>query len=199
MTASVEASLRAVAEVLRSITPFGIFGLAIVAIIAIVVVYNQRRSKLAIGLAIFAVVFVSALALFDRIFPAGSISLIQQNTPVEGPAPGRLDEVLWADTGTKADWGGRDYAYSSGLTPKYGFTSVGGAPVIVCDADRIGVIATCWDNRTDGYPIGKPADFSGISQQWCTYKESSISLATPPDGSAAPGRIYICARTVPHP
>ena len=95
----------------------------------------------------------------------------------------------WIDTGTSADWAGRDIASTTGSIPKYGVSDKA-----LCEEN--GLIAVCWDNRQGGYPLGVPTDLAGQPSQWCTYKNPTVRISTPPDGKAPPGRVYLCARSV---
>lgn len=98
--------------------------------------------------------------------------------------------TAWLETGIQADWGGRDIAYTRGITPKFLV-----ANVVLCDPSKIGSIAVCWQDRPAGYPLGTPSDFQGIAKSWCTYKDNFIQLNTPPDGHAPPGLVFVCSRS----
>ncbi len=104
------------------------------------------------------------------------------------PAPTTSDRQFWVDTGTLADWAGRDIASTSGPMPKFEVSNKA-----LCDES--GQIAVCWDNRITGFPRNVPTDLAvPPTPQWCTYKSSTVRITTPPDG-AAPGRVYLCARS----
>jgi hypothetical protein len=96
--------------------------------------------------------------------------------------------VGWRETGVQADWGGRDIASTSGITPRF---SIGN--LVLCDQNKIGSIAVCWQNRRGGFPPGVPSDVQGSTQTWCTYKNDTIRENTPPDGSAPPGIVFVCS------
>lgn len=103
-------------------------------------------------------------------------------------------QINWADTQSNADWGGVDYAYTVTSTPKYKLKDT-----TLCDATRLGYVATCWDSRPEGYPPG--VDLTDIPKetkppQWCTYKDNQIRVSSPATGRAKPGRVYICAQSV---
>lgn len=103
-------------------------------------------------------------------------------------------QINWADTQSNADWGGFDYAYTLTASPKYKVKDT-----VLCDATRLGYVATCWDARPEGYPPG--IDLTDIPKgtapaQWCTYKDNQIRVSSPATGKAKPGRVYICAQSV---
>jgi hypothetical protein len=105
------------------------------------------------------------------------------------------DRVDWIDARMNADWSGRDYAYTSSSSPRYDIKDTA-----LCDASKLGYVATCWEARTYGYP--QNIDLTDITlgtkpARWCTYKDQRITLAVPPDGTAPPGRVYICGQSVP--
>jgi hypothetical protein len=121
------------------------------------------------------------------------LTIASAAAPVQAQNPW---DMYWADTGWTADWGGRDQASTSTEMPRYSVHDN-----VLCDAAHIGYIATCWTNRPNGYP-GVPVtdtDIVGTPPAWCTYKNGTIKINTPPDGAAPPGKVYICARAVPHP
>jgi hypothetical protein len=170
-------------DILKSLVPFGIIGLAIVSVALLAQNPKGGGNR---WLAVLAMVLIGALAVFDKVY----------STPVLQPAPPvpRASGAMnWTDTGAIADWGGRDWASTSGQTPKY---TVKG--MALCDENHSGSIAVCWPNRPNGYPPGIDAsDITGSPQQWCTYKDASIKLFTPPDGKAPAGRVYVCSLTIP--
>jgi hypothetical protein len=177
------------AEMIRQVVPLGIVGLAIIAVLLIAL---NPGSKTNLSLAVGAMVVVGALAVFDRMIPKKELEPNPGLPALENKA-NISATMLWVDTGTKADWGGRDVAYTVGLTPKYKVKDTA-----LCDENHIGSIATCWENRPNGYPAGVNAtDVAGAPAQWCTYKDSSIGLLTPPDGAAPRGRVFMCARSIP--
>jgi hypothetical protein len=127
--------------------------------------------------------------------PLGDPSKNVGGTAANAP-PVSASQVNWVDAGVLADWGGRDYAYTSTSTPKYSVKET-----VLCDEGKIGFVATCWNARPNGYPPNiNLTDVPAGTQppQWCTYKDITIGLSLPPDGYASPGRVYICAQSVPH-
>lgn len=173
------------AELVKNLVPFGIAGLAIVAILLIVFRPQVR------WLAVVAMLLIVAIFAVDRLNPPQPLSPAGENGGAKPPPPG-ISENYWVDTATKADWGGRDYAYTSSQVPKYSVKAR-----TLCDENHIGYIATCWEYRPTGYPPGiTDTDVQGARPDWCTYKDSSVTLATPPDGKASPGRVYLCGRAI---
>jgi hypothetical protein len=155
------------AEVIKSLVPFGIFGLAIVALVTIATVPSKAGYW-----AMLPMVLIAALTLADRLlFPS----------------------IYWVDTGLSADWGGQDYASTESSTPKYQVKDTK-----LCDDNRIGYVATCWDSRPSGYPAVRLTDISpgAKPEQWCTYKDNAVRLSTSPNGSAPAGRVYICGHAI---
>lgn len=96
----------------------------------------------------------------------------------------------WVETEVQADWDGRDIAYTKGIIPRLSVAFDG-----LCNQERSGAVAVCWQDRRGGYPPGVPSDFKGVSPAWCTYKNASIQLNTPPDGRAPPGIVFVCSKT----
>jgi hypothetical protein len=82
----------------------------------------------------------------------------------------------WVSIEARADWGGRDFWCSPGAQPEHN----------VCNVNRRGYVATCWDDRNEGWPFPNCTGY----RSWCTYKH--ITLTTPPDGKAPPGDVYVC-------
>ena len=101
--------------------------------------------------------------------------------------PPKLPAFAWVDTNRRLDWGGNDRAFSSGFLPK---PSVGG--MTLCDGSNVGMVATCWENRPNGYPLGTPTDVTGQPRMWCTYKNHNVNLDTPPNGAAQLGLVHEC-------
>lgn len=179
---------------LKDLVPFGIIGLAIAAVL--IIVLNPKSAKIQL-FAVFGIVVIAVLAGFDKIWQPGKLDI--PSTPVAAPVmpPGTTTLYVWIDTGANADWGGRDRAFTSTSVPKY---MAGNASL--CDENRSGTLATCWENRSGGYPPGNvPTDIdrANPTSQWCTYKDSTINIATPPDGAAPKGRVYICGRAIARP
>jgi hypothetical protein len=188
-----EIKMAAFFQALKDLVPFGIIGLAIAAVLTIVLNPRSSKSQMFAGAGI---VVIAILAMFDKWSQPGKLEASTNRLPItEGPS-GAVGGMYWVDTGTNADWGGRDRAFTSGTIPKYVVQETR-----LCDENRAGTIATCWENRPDGYPPGNiPTDINLAKppSQWCTYKDSTINLATPPDGRAPRGRVYLCARLIPH-
>lgn len=111
--------------------------------------------------------------------------------PAELVTAAASGQIYWVNTEAIADWTRRDFASTSGLLPKY--TVAGTA---LCDENRLGAVAVCWEDRQVGYPQGVPTDISGTPRQWCTYKQSTVRVSTPTDGGATT-RLYVCGRSVP--
>jgi hypothetical protein len=162
-------AVKAIAEVIKALVPFGPIGLAIVGI-AVIAWRPKGVGSWIIALAIFA---IAAVFVANRLI-------------------GTSDEVLWFDTDARQDWGGGDTAFTVGLLPKY--TSAGGKPL--CDSAHIGNVATCWDNRGEGRPPGVDSDVPPGEKIWCAYKQSSIKVTDAKTGGAPPGKVYVCARFI---
>jgi hypothetical protein len=162
-------TIKAIADVIKALVPFGPIGLAIVGIVVI-----AWRPK-GVGNWIIAV----AIFMIAAVFVANRII-------------GTSDEVLWFDADARQDWGGGDTAFTAGLLPRY--ISAGGQPL--CDADHIGNVVTCWDNRPDGRTPGVDSDVSSTERRWCAYKQSSVKATSARTGGADPGKVYVCARYI---
>jgi hypothetical protein len=163
------------AEVIKSLVPFGIAGLAIVAVVTVVIAVRNPQSTGSWLLAL-AMVIIAGIFIVERLWPP--------------------PDAYWFDAGFRADWGGRDLAYTSGLRPKY--TSF--RKQDLCDGDRLGNVVTCWDNRpalNSRDPGVQDNDVQDSDTIWCAYKDRSIKVSTKPDGLATPGRVYVCAQNVP--
>jgi hypothetical protein len=153
--------------------------------------------KALFGALILEVVGISVTAYASSIKSSTQLLDATNGEKGVGAAPPAVNasQLNWIDTGTNADWGGRDYAYTSTSRPKYTVKET-----TLCDAGKVGYVATCWDARPTGFPpnvalTDVPAGMAPA--QWCTYKDNQIRLSTPPDGKAPPGRVYICAQSVP--
>jgi hypothetical protein len=109
------------------------------------------------------------------------------------PATGTTSAPRWADIGVIGDWGSRDYAHTTTATPKYSIGSTA-----LCDEKQVGHVAVCWEGRSTGYPAGDLTDVPAGQRptEWCAYKNNLVTLSTARDG-ATPGRLYVCARSVP--
>jgi hypothetical protein len=183
-------------EAIRNLAPLGLSAIAIL-FIYLVFRGSQSYRRLFGLLAVIAIVF---LAVLEKFYPAPLFTDTSQarekmttsGNPVTIPAPPG-GQVSWFDTSISADWGGRDRASSNGSIPKYSLPATD-----LCNDNRIGYVAVCWDTRPNGYPANVPTDIPGGSSppNWCTYKGPEIRLATPPDGRAPPGRVFLCARSV---
>jgi hypothetical protein len=162
-------TVKAISEVIKALVPFGPIGLAIVGIV--IIAWRPRQvGNWIVALAIFVIAVVFVL---NRII-------------------GVSDDVLWFDADARQDWGGGDTAFTSGLLPRY--ISAGGKSL--CDADHIGDVVTCWDNRPGGRPPGVDSDVGPNETVWCAYKQGSVRVTTARTGSADPGKVYVCARYI---
>jgi hypothetical protein len=104
-------------------------------------------------------------------------------------APAAAKELVWVDVNDAADWGGRDIGCTPTATPYSRF----------CSGDDFGRVATCWDVRTEGWPgnSSDPQFTCHGHDAWCTYKgENQMKIATPHDGHAQPGKIYVCGHVI---
>jgi hypothetical protein len=153
--------------------------------------------KALFGALILEVVGISVTAYASGLKSSGQ--LVDPTKHDKGPAAEapaiNTSQINWVDTGTNADWGGRDYAFTSGSFPKYKVKET-----VLCDASRVGYVATCWDARPNGFPSSitlTDIPAGTAPALWCTYKDNQIRLSTPPDGKAPAGRVYICAQSVP--
>lgn len=175
---------------IKDVVPLGIVGLAIVAVLLVALNPGGKTNlKLAAG----TIAAIVLLAVFDKLTPQSTLQPAPPKVPDASSPAGAPGGIFWIDTTSSADWGGRDVASTTGLIPRYRVKDMR-----LCDENRNGSIAVCWDNRPNGFPAGVPTDISGAPAQWCTYKDSSVKLSTPPDGRAPPGRVYLCARSIPH-
>lgn len=171
------------AEAIKQLVPFGIVGLGIVAVVVIAVNPASPANRI-VGL--IAMGLIAGLAIFDKLSPPPTL----QAAPVRTVPP--TEGMHWVDTGASADWVGNDIAYTSGYTPKYQVKDMQ-----LCDTIYGNSIAVCWDNRPSGFPSGTPTDVTDTPSQWCTYKDLSIRIFTPPTGRF-PGRVYLCGHAIPH-
>lgn len=109
-------------------------------------------------------------------------------------APATAQSLMWVDTGQQADWAAHDFATTSGARPK---RTVAGK--ILCGPGYLGYIAVCWAERKDGHPDGVFSDFPTANKPaaWCAYKNSSVKLASNPNGGASDGsKLYVCGRPI---
>jgi hypothetical protein len=180
-------------EAIREVVPLGVAGLAILAVVVIAALNLNRWWTLAIPLAA-----VLALVGVDKLYPNATFEPAGRASPA---LSGTTSAMAWVDTGMKADWAGRDWAYTSGSLPRYAApNSTSGAPEPLCDANHAYYIAVCWEARPGGYPRGVTVTdikAGATPAQWCTYKTANINLGTRLDGGAPAGRVYICAQAVP--
>lgn len=158
------------ADVIKALVPYGPVGLAIVGIVLIALRPKGLASWI-IALAIFAIAAIFTINLYS----------------------GTSADAYWFDTDGKADWGGGDTAYTAGLLPKYKSAK----DRSLCDSAHIGNVATCWDNRPGGRAPNVDSDVDSSETVWCAYKQNSIRVSTPPNGSAPPARIFVCSRYIP--
>jgi hypothetical protein len=192
MTAFIEG----IGKLINALVPFGIAGLAIAAILFLIYTYNNKGN-------VGQWLLVTAMFLVVLIF--GYDKYLQPRVEVPAPKPElprssaagtgavTADDVYWFSSGSKADWGGHDLAHTDGEFPNY--RSAAGK--VLCDQNHVGNIATCWDNRADGRVPGLDSNVPSSSSRWCTYKDNSIRITTPPTGYATPGVIYVCAPRIP--
>jgi hypothetical protein len=170
------------ADIISALVPFGVAGLAIVAVVTMVMgPRGTAKWLVALGMLVVAGIFG-----FER----WSKDQWQASPPV---IPASTSDVYWADTSAKADWGGRDLAYTAGLLPKY--RSAGGKEL--CNQNSVGNVVTCWDNRPGGQAPNVDSNVAPNEKHWCAYKDSSIRISMRPDGYAPAGQVYVCARNVP--
>lgn len=186
-------------SVLRAIEPYGTVGLSIVAVVAIIYFYAQNQKTVtaieeaAEGkrpppppppggwggggwggvVAAVAILGVVALSVLNIFFPT------------------RDGKPVWVSVYAQADWGGHDRACSATAAPKVKF----------CDEQHLGQVASCWSNRTKGYPSDptypKNPNFVDCQneQAWCTYKDEGIRVTTlqnPSPGVAEISQTYVC-------
>jgi hypothetical protein len=113
-------------------------------------------------------------------------------TIVLSGAPALAQTFRWINTGIEADWEGNDAASATGRVPRY--TIEGGT--VLCGAGKAGAIAICWSGRAGGYPEGVPTNIQGRPTQWCVYKNSNVTIQTPPSDTGRKGRVYMCGPIV---
>jgi hypothetical protein len=171
------------------LSPLGIGAVAIGAIVYLI----RHRGAAPIWLSVAALALILSIYIIEKITSPQSLTS-KEGTATDAAAKSPTESnIYWVDTGTFADWGGRDDAFTKGQIPKY---AVAGNNL--CDDSHIGFIATCWSDRPSGYPpnVSNKKDFTPPPNEpaWCTYKNSDITIVTPPDGGAPKGRVYVCAR-----
>lgn len=124
---------------------------------------------------------------------AASIAILSSLEVFSSPPASAADLFRWIGDGYKADWGGRDKAYTSTVSPKYDVQTTA-----LCNRENVGRIAVCWEDRPNGYPVGTPTDIptDQLPGAWCTYKDETVNRWTAPDGGAPPGWVYVCSLIV---
>lgn len=153
---------------LVALKPFGILGLIILAIVAIVsLAGNISKARVPIAL-IIGLVILAGLA---------TVLIV---VSIYRPA------VFWTNVATLADWGGQDADCSDTVVPEPDR----------CDDQRIGQIAICWQNRNEGWPAGDKFDRCKNKSTWCTYKNETVRIGMAATGHAPAGRVYVCARGI---
>jgi hypothetical protein len=162
-----------VGEAITALVPFGVAGLAIAAIV-VLILFPKNKGGWAIS---FAMILIAAIFALDRYI---------------GTSP----EAAWFDTTGSADWGGQDLAYTAGWLPLY--KSAKGETM--CDTNLEGNVVTCWDNRiADGTSLDPKVTDTNVpmgSKKWCAYKDASIRVTTAQNGLAPKGKVYVCGRYV---
>lgn len=93
----------------------------------------------------------------------------------------------WKDRGFNANWAGNDSASSMGFKPKLSVQETS-----LCDAEHVGQVVTCWNNRPSGYPPDVPTDITGNPPAWCAYKGEGVNDTTPSDDKAPRGHVSVC-------
>jgi hypothetical protein len=119
------------ADLVGSLKPFGLAGLAIAAIVIVV----SRPRGVANWLIALALLLIAGLFVFEK-----AVSTI---VPAAAVAAGAFPNAFWFVASGRVDWGGFYTAYTSGDLPRY--KSAKGAAV--CDTSHEGDLVTCWDNR----------------------------------------------------
>ncbi len=152
-------------DVIVALQPFGLVGLAIFAVVTLVSLATAiRRIKLPQAGLITLLVFAGIGAIIFLSFTAST-------------------KAYWTNVGTLADWGGDDDDCESAALPSKN----------LCDDQRLGRIAVCWDpNQNGGYPPGRAGDRCRGKQPWCTYKNSNVRIGVAATGHAPKGRVYVC-------
>jgi hypothetical protein len=165
--------------------------LAVVALVALLVTLTKSNSMVIFLVAMACIV---VLVIINQIYPPHrQLQEVTDGKTPPAPPPSSGNPASWFDTGLQADWGGRDSFYGAGDRPIY--QSDGKT---LCDDNHLGRIATCWSSRPADASSMAPDVPTNILQRrndWCAYK--SLTLATPPDGHAPPGRVYVCALSIP--
>jgi hypothetical protein len=162
--------------------------LVVVALVAILIPFSGSQWLIGI-IGVIALIAIVGMVTVSQVFP-----MPRPPEPAPGPTPGPTSGARWFDTGVQADWAGNDKFYGAGETPVY---QANGTKF--CNDDLIGRVATCWssrpaDNTSMGANVSRNVAIG--SSQWCAYKDSNVTLATKPNGSAKPGRVYVCAHYI---
>jgi hypothetical protein len=167
--------------------------LMIIAVVAIIISILAKRAWLALSLGVFALVLLVLVPVISYYFPQPPYPLpIPQDKPPSAPAP--VQNARWFDTGMQVDWVARDRYYGATEFPAYEIDGV-----VLCSDNHLGRVATCWSSRRadpSSMAPGVPTNITQRRNDWCAYKDSSITLTTKGDGAAAPGRVYACARSI---
>jgi hypothetical protein len=181
-----------------AVGPLGLAGFALLVILAIVavVVGFSKTSRAVVGwLGAAALASVVGITVLTQIYPSPKpLVPIRADAP---PAPSPTvpaNSARWFDTGLQADWGGNDRFYGAGEIPVY---EANGTKL--CDDNFLGRVATCWSSRpanSTSMASGVPTNINQSRNDWCAYKDSSVSLATRPNGAAPQGRVYACAHFI---
>jgi hypothetical protein len=152
-------------DAIVALQPFGLVGLAIFAIVTLVSLASV------IGNIKLPQAWLFALLIFGGI---GAVIFLSYTSSTK---------AYWTNVGTLADWGGNDEDCEPAALPIK----------ILCDDQRLGRIAVCWDHREDGgYPPGKAGDRCRGKEPWCTYKNSNVRIGIAATGQAPKGRVYVC-------
>ena len=173
-------------KIIDAAGPWGIAGFT-VAVLALIILPFRRPDWLA-ALAVVIIAGLFTMQMYFSTRPLTNIAPKEAASPVNPEA----STVAWVDTGTFADWGGGDYAYTRGEVPAYSLNNT-----TLCNQSNIGFVAVCWSDRPEGYPpnVATMRNFlpPPAEPKWCTYKTKDISITTAATGRAVKGRVYLCA------
>jgi hypothetical protein len=169
--------------------------LIIVTLVALVVALTKSNPAFVF---LIAIVCVVGLVIFNQLYPSPrpveSVGRQGQQPPAP-PPPAAGNPPRWFDSGLQADWGGKDSFYGAGDHPAYAADGR-----ILCDDTHLFQIATCWSSRpanSSSMAAGVPTNILQERNDWCAYKDNNVTLSKPPDGHAPPGRVYVCALSIP--
>jgi hypothetical protein len=180
-----------------AVGPLGLAGYAMLVILALVaIVVASGGSRVLAGIfGSLALASILGIVVFNQFFPPPKpLQPVPKDQPTAAAPPAAADSARWFDTGLQADWGGNDRFYGAGEIPVYAAKGV-----MLCNDNFLGRIATCWSSRpadSTSMAAGVPTDILQKRNDWCAYKDSNVSLATRPNGSAPPGRVYACAHYI---